>query len=106
MKSVPRQEKSVSAPKLLDLTILQREANRLFGYIATQTLNAVQNLYEQKIATYPRTDSRFITENMAAAISALVRAFTSAALAQPLCVPYEETYPQAESHQACSRFRP
>ena len=73
VKSVQRQEKSVSAPKLYDLTTLQREANRLFGYTATQTLNAVQNLYEQKITTYPRTDSRFVTEDMASCIPDLVR---------------------------------
>jgi DNA topoisomerase-3 len=72
VKSVERQEKSVSAPKLYDLTTLQREANRMFGYTAAQTLSAVQNLYEQKIVTYPRTDSRFITEDMAEGISSLV----------------------------------
>ena len=73
VKSVQRQEKSASAPKLYDLTTLQREANRLFGYTATQTLNAVQNLYEQKITTYPRTDSRFITEDMVEGVPALVQ---------------------------------
>jgi len=73
VKSVQRQEKSVSAPKLYDLTTLQREANRQFGYTATQTLSAVQNLYEQKIVTYPRTDSRFITEDMAGGIPSLVQ---------------------------------
>ena len=73
VKSVEINEKSVSAPKLYDLTTLQREANRLFGYTAAQTLNCVQNLYEQKIVTYPRTDSRFITEDMASAIPALVQ---------------------------------
>ena len=73
VKSVERKEKSESAPKLYDLTTLQREANRLFGYTAAQTLNAVQNLYEQKIVTYPRTDSRFITEDMVGGIPALVQ---------------------------------
>lgn len=72
--SVKKQEKTVSAPKLYDLTTLQREANRLFGYTAAQTLNCVQNLYEQKLCTYPRTDSRFITEDMADGISSLVYA--------------------------------
>lgn len=70
--SVTRQEKSSSAPKLYDLTTLQRDANRLFGYTATQTLNCVQNLYEQKLCTYPRTDSRFLTEDMESGIPALV----------------------------------
>ena len=73
VKSVERKEKSESAPKLYDLTTLQREANRLYGYTAAQTLSAVQNLYEQKIVTYPRTDSRFITEDMADGIPALVQ---------------------------------
>ena len=73
VKSVQRQEKSVSPPKLYDLTTLQREANRQFGYTAAQTLSAVQNLYEQKIVTYPRTDSRFITEDMASGIPSLVQ---------------------------------
>jgi DNA topoisomerase-3 len=72
IKSVERKDKSESAPKLYDLTTLQREANRLFGYTAAQTLSAVQNLYEQKIVTYPRTDSKFITEDMAAGIPPLV----------------------------------
>ena len=73
VQSVQRQEKSVSAPKLYDLTTLQREANRMFGYTAAQTLSCVQNLYEQKIVTYPRTDSRFITEDMADGIPVLVQ---------------------------------
>ena len=73
VKSVESKEKSESAPKLYDLTTLQREANRHFGYTAAQTLSAVQNLYEQKIVTYPRTDSRFITEDMAGGIPALVQ---------------------------------
>jgi len=73
VKSVERKEKSESAPKLYDLTTLQREANRIFSYTAAQTLSAVQNLYEQKIVTYPRTDSRFITEDMAVGIPSLVK---------------------------------
>jgi len=78
VKSVERKNKSESAPKLYDLTTLQREANRLFGYTATQTLSAVQNLYEQKIVTYPRTDSRFITEDMADGIPVLVQSVAAA----------------------------
>jgi len=77
IQSVERQEKSTSAPKLYDLTTLQREANRLFGYTAAQTLSCVQNLYERKIATYPRTDSRYITEDMAAGIPALIDGVTT-----------------------------
>ena len=72
--SVQRNEKSTAAPKLYDLTTLQREANRLFGYTAAQTLNCVQNLYEQRLCTYPRTDSRFVTEDMKGGIPGLVQA--------------------------------
>ena len=64
IKSVEKHEKSTAPPKLYDLTTLQREANRLFGYSAKQTLEYAQNLYEKKILTYPRTDSRFLTEDM------------------------------------------
>ena len=78
VKSVERKEKSESAPKLYDLTTLQREANRLFGYTAAQTLSAVQNLYEQKIVTYPRTDSRYITEDMVSGIPSLVQSVSAA----------------------------
>jgi DNA topoisomerase III, bacteria and conjugative plasmid len=72
--AVKKQEKSTSAPKLYDLTTLQREANRLFGFTAAQTLNCVQNLYEQKLCTYPRTDSRYLTEDMKNSIPDLVNA--------------------------------
>ena len=71
IQSVVKQEKSISAPKLYDLTTLQREANRLFGYSAKQTLEYAQNLYEKKILTYPRTDSRFLTEDMRDGLSML-----------------------------------
>lgn len=75
--SVQRSEKSVSAQKLYDLTTLQREANRLFGYTAAQTLSCVQNMYEQRICTYPRTDSRYLTEDMAAGLPGLVQAVSA-----------------------------
>lgn len=74
--SVEQKEKNAAPPKLYDLTTLQREANRLFGYTAAQTLSCVQNLYEHKIVTYPRTDSRFLTEDMVAGIPDLVKAVT------------------------------
>lgn len=70
--SVQRQEKEATPPKLYDLTTLQREANRLFGFTAQQTLDYMQSLYEKKLATYPRTDSRFLTEDMAAGLPVLV----------------------------------
>ena len=63
--SVKKEEKTVNAPKLYDLTTLQREANRLYGYTAQQTLDCVQALYEKKLCTYPRTDSQYITDDMA-----------------------------------------
>lgn len=58
-------EKTEKPPALYDLTSLQREANRVLGYTAQQTLDYTQNLYEKKLVTYPRTDSRFLTEDMA-----------------------------------------
>ncbi|MBR1634349.1 MAG: DNA topoisomerase III [Lachnospiraceae bacterium] len=61
---VEKKEKRESPPKLYDLTGLQRDANRLFGYTAQQTLDALQELYEKKLVTYPRTDSRYITGDM------------------------------------------
>ena len=62
--SVKREKKTEQPPKLYDLTILQREANRLFGFTAKQTLDYAQQLYEKKLLTYPRTDSQYLTEDM------------------------------------------
>lgn len=62
--SVKKEVKSVNPPKLYDLTTLQREANRQYGYTAQQTLDLTQSLYEQKLVTYPRTDSQYITDDM------------------------------------------
>ena len=64
VSSVKRETKTVNPPKLYDLTTLQREANRSFGYTAQQTLDLVQALYEKKLLTYPRTDSQFLTDDM------------------------------------------
>lgn len=64
VKSVKSEKKTVNPPKLYDLTTLQREANRYFGFTAQQTLDYAQSLYEQKLVTYPRTDSQYITEDM------------------------------------------
>lgn len=61
---VAKEEKTVQPPKLYDLTTLQREANRYFGFTAQQTLDYTQSLYEKKLVTYPRTDSQFLTEDM------------------------------------------
>ena len=63
IQKVTRKEKSENPPLLYDLTTLQRDANRLLGYSAQQTLNYVQSLYEKKLATYPRTDSCYITDD-------------------------------------------
>ena len=68
-----RKEKSEKPPALYDLTSLQREANRVLGYTAQQTLDYTQNLYEKKLVTYPRTDSRFLTEDMARSLPDLVK---------------------------------
>ena len=62
--SIQREEKTEQPPKLYDLTTLQREANRLFGFTAKQTLDYAQQLYEKKLLTYPRTDSQYLTEDM------------------------------------------
>jgi len=62
--SLDKEKKTVKPPKLFDLTTLQREANRIYGYTAKQTLDYAQSLYEKKLITYPRTDSRFLTSDM------------------------------------------
>ncbi|MCI8844589.1 MAG: DNA topoisomerase III [Oscillospiraceae bacterium] len=74
VREVSRTDKTERPPKLCDLTALQREANRLFGYTAQQTLNYLQSLYEKKLATYPRTDSRYFTDDMEAGVPALAAA--------------------------------
>lgn len=71
VQSVTRKDRTERPPKLYDLTTLQREANRLFDYTAQQTLDYLQSLYEKRLATYPRTDSRYLTEDMAEGLPAL-----------------------------------
>ena len=70
--SVTREQKKEQPPKLYDLTTLQREANRLLGYTAKQTLDYAQSLYEKKLLTYPRTDSRHLTSDMAETASCVL----------------------------------
>ena len=70
--SVKREKKTEQPPKLYDLTTLQREANRLFGFTAKQTLDYAQQLYEKKLLTYPRTDSQYLTEDMGLTVQHLV----------------------------------
>ena len=72
IQRITRKEKSENPPQLYDLTALQRDANRLLGFTAQQTLDYAQSLYEKRLITYPRTDSRFLTEDMAASLPGLV----------------------------------
>ena len=72
VRSVIKENKSVAPPKLYDLTTLQRDANRIFGFTAKQTLEYTQSLYEKKLVTYPRTDSQFVTEDMKDTVEELV----------------------------------
>jgi len=74
IQSVERKEKSEKPPKLYDLTTLQREANRQLGFTAEQTLSYTQSLYEKKLVTYPRTDSRYLTSDMSQSTPAVVKA--------------------------------
>lgn len=80
--SLDKEKKTVRPPKLFDLTALQREANRMFGYTAKQTLDYAQGLYEKKLLTYPRTDSRYLTSDMAETASCVVHL---AAKLSPFC---------------------
>ena len=72
VKHIERRQKKEKPPKLYDLTALQRDANRIYGYTAQQTLDYAQTLYEKKLATYPRTDSRFLTHDLRDKLPALI----------------------------------
>ena len=78
VKKVERRDKSEKPPALYDLTTLQRDANRLLGFTAQQTLDYLQNLYEKKLCTYPRTDSRYLTSDMAEGLPVLVNLVANA----------------------------
>ncbi len=78
VKKVERKDKSEKPPALYDLTTLQRDANRLLGFTAQQTLDYLQNLYEKKLCTYPRTDSRYLTSDMAESLPVLVNLVANA----------------------------
>lgn len=71
--SVTREKKTLAPPKLFDLTTLQREANKIYGYTAKQTLDLAQALYEKRLLTYPRTDSNFLTNDMGETAEKIVR---------------------------------
>ena len=70
---VDQEQKTIAPPRLYDLTSLQRDANRHFGMTASQTLEAAQALYESKLITYPRTDSKFLTEDMEETAGVVIR---------------------------------
>ena len=78
VKKVERKEKTEKPPALYDLTSLQRDANRILGFTAQQTLDYTQSLYEKKLVTYPRTDSRYLTDDMAGMVSGLVKGVAAA----------------------------
>lgn len=75
--SVEQKEKNENAPALYDLTTLQRDANRKYGFSAQETLDIAQKLYEAKLTTYPRTDSRYITDDMETPTRSLIEKLTS-----------------------------
>lgn len=75
--SVEKKDKTEKPPKLYDLTTLQREANKILGFTANQTLEYTQSLYEKKLCTYPRTDSQFLTEDMKNTVPAIANASSS-----------------------------
>ena len=77
--SIERKRVEKKPPKLYDLTTLQREANRYYGLTASQTLQTLQELYEEKLVTYPRTDSQFVTEDMRKTVESLVLALDGTA---------------------------
>ena len=71
--SLVKEKKTAAPPKLFDLTSLQREANRLFGYTAKQTLDLAQALYEKRLLTYPRTDSSYLTDDMGDTAAGIIK---------------------------------
>ena len=78
VSKVERKEKTEKPPALYDLTSLQRDANRILGFTAQQTLDYTQSLYEKKLVTYPRTDSRYLTDDMAGLVPGLVKSVAGA----------------------------
>ena len=95
--SVVQTEKTEKAPALYDLTTLQRDANRLLGYTAQQTLDYLQSLYEKKLSTYPRTDSRYLTDDMEGGVNALALCCAGVCGTEPPAAVY--------SGQVCSSKR-
>ena len=93
VKSVESKEKAEKPPKLYDLTTLQRDANRLYGFTAQQTLDYTQSLYEKKLCTYPRTDSRYLTSDMAESTPVIINA---AAMALPFARQFPVAFNMAQ----------
>ena len=90
VSAVSTKEKSENAPAPYDLTTLQREANRVLGYTAQQTLDYLQSLYEKRLCTYPRTDSRYLTDGMADGVKPLVLCATGICGLEPPFAVYAE----------------
>ena len=80
--AVVKEEKSIAPPKLYDLTTLQRDANRLFGFTAKQTLEYTQSLYEKKLVTYPRTDSQYLSDDMEGTARNVIEAIFNSLLSE------------------------
>lgn len=94
VQKIDVKDKQEKAPALYDLTTLQRDANRLLGFTAQQTLDYAQSLYEKKLCTYPRTDSRFLTDDMVQGVEAAV--FSTASI-------LKEDYPEiVNKEQVCN----
>ena len=94
VKCVEQKERTEKPPALYDLTTLQRDANRILGYTAQQTLDYLQALYEKKLCTYPRTDARYLTDDMQSSVASYV------AVAAKLC---ETPQPEAiHAEQVCN----
>ena len=81
---VEEEEKYILPPKLYDLTTLQRDANRIFGFTSKQTLDYTQSLYEKRLCTYPRTDSQFLSDDMAETAASVIGAVYKRFLKQPV----------------------
>ena len=98
--SVERKEKSEKAPSLYDLTSLQRDANRILGFTAQQTLDYTQSLYEKKLVTYPRTDSRFLTNDMEPMLPELITK-VAAKFGASGCLQNEDNHTQIHTKIVC-----
>ena len=99
--SVTKEKKTVQPPKLYDLTTLQRDANRLFGFTAKQTLEYTQSLYEKKLVTYPRTDSQYLSDDMGDTAKGVIGAVYKAILFEE---PSLMLFFRLKEHSICRLF--